>query len=93
MRRLSARHSGSVAAIQELPYNLKFSSAMYWANNINDTLSQRIDFRLAKTFYMPRVTGQLAMTVQHYVNDEPVLRTDNNIKDPNQFYVEAGLRF
>ncbi|WP_227497959.1 TonB-dependent receptor plug domain-containing protein [Marinobacter santoriniensis] len=93
MSRLSARHSGSVAAIQELPYNLKFSSAMYWANNINDTLSQRIDFRLAKTFYMPRVTGQLAMTMQHYVNDEPVLRTDNNIKDPNQFYVEAGLRF
>ncbi|WP_336368268.1 TonB-dependent receptor plug domain-containing protein [Marinobacter sp. C2H3] len=93
LSRLSAQHTGSVMAIQDLPHSFTFSSAMYWADRINGTLSQRIDFRLAKNFYIPQYTAEVAFTMQHYVNDEPVLRDDNNIEDPNQFFVEAGVRF
>lgn len=91
--RLSVKHSGSLALIQNLPFGLKGSTAYYWANKFKDTRFERIDFRLAKRFFQPRYSAEVALTVQHYINDEPIMSTDNNIEDQNQLFLEAGIRF
>lgn len=91
--RLSVRHSGSLALIQNLPFGLKGSTAYYWADKFRNTRFERIDFRLAKRIFQPRYSVELALTVQHYINDEPDLSTDNNIEDQNQLFMEAGIRF
>ncbi|WP_303289657.1 TonB-dependent siderophore receptor [Marinobacter sp. SS5-14b] len=92
LTRLSVRHSGSVAAIQDLPFGLKASSAFYWADEFN-TQFERIDARIAKRFFRADYTAELAFTLQHYLNREPELSGDNLIEDHNQFFLEAGVRF
>src|SRR5690554_1475666 len=47
--RLSLRHSGSLALIQNLPFGLKGSTAYYWADKFRNTRFERIDFRLARS--------------------------------------------
>lgn len=91
--RLSVRHSGSLAAIRELPLGFTLSGAMYWADELRASEFQRLDMRLAKSFYRSDFTGELALTMQHYIDEEPDLSSDNNIEDQNQFFVEAGIRF
>lgn len=91
--RLSARHSGSLALIQDLPFGLKGSTAYYWVDKFRNSRFERIDFRLAKRIFQPRYSAEIALTVQHYINEEPDMSTDNNIKDQNQFFLEAGTRF
>ena len=93
MGRLSARHSGSVALIQNLPFGLKGSAAYYWADQLKESHFERLDLRLAKTIIQPRYTVELAMTMQHYMNTDPDMSPDNNIEDQNQFFMEAGVRF
>ena len=92
LTRMSVRHSGSVAAIQDLPLGFRIASAFYWADEFN-TQFERIDTRLSKSFYGPRYSAELAFTLQHYLNRDPELSSDNNVEDHNQFFVEAGLRF
>ena len=92
LTRMSVRHSGSLAAIQDLPLGFRFASAFYWADEFN-TQFERIDTRVSKSFFGPRYSAELAFTVQHYLNRDPELSSDNNIEDHNQFFVEAGLRF
>jgi len=91
--RLSARHSGSIALIQNLPFGLKGSAAFYWADQLKESRFERLDLRLAKSFFQPRYTAELAMTVQHYMNTDPDMSIDNNIEDQNQLFLEAGIRF
>jgi len=91
--RLSARHSGSIAAIQQLPWNITAASAFYWADTFRNSQFERFDIRLAKQIIQPRYTVELAFAMQHYLNREFELSSDNNIADHNQFFVEAGLRF
>ncbi len=91
--RLSLRHSGSLALIQNLPFGLKGSTAYYWADKFRNTRFERIDFRLAKRIFQSRYSAELALTMQHYINSEPDISRDNNIADQNQFFIEAGLRF
>jgi len=91
--RLSARHSGSIAAIQRLPWNITAASAFYWADEFRNSQFERLDIRLAKQIIQPRYTAELAFVMQHYLNREFELSSDNNIADHNQFFVEAGLRF
>ena len=91
--RLSVRHSGSVAVIQDLPWGLKASAATYWADEFEYSEYQRLDFRLAKWIHQSSYTAELAFTMQHYVHDIPVLSEDNNINQANQFFFEAGVRF
>ncbi|HET8800458.1 MAG TPA: TonB-dependent receptor [Marinobacter sp.] len=91
--RLSVRHSGSLALIQELPFGLKGASAFYWADEFGGSRFERLDFRLAKRIFQPRYTAEIAFTMQHYLNEEPDLSADNNIKHQNQFFLEAGIRF
>jgi len=93
LTRLSVRHSGSLALIQDLPWGLKASSAFYWADEFGRSQFERIDARVAKRFYQPRYTAEVAFTMQHYLNREAELSSDNNIEDHNQFFVEAGVRF
>ena len=91
--RLSARHSGSIAAIQRLPWNITAASAFYWADEFRNSQFERLDTRLAKQLVQPRYTAEFAFVMQHYLNREFDLSSDNNIADHNQFFVEAGLRF
>ncbi|KPQ30041.1 MAG: iron complex outermembrane recepter protein [Marinobacter excellens HL-55] len=93
LTRMSVRHSGSVAVIHDLPWGLKASSAFYWADEFGRSQFERIDARIAKRIYQPRYTAELAFTMQHYMNRDPELSSDNNIKNHNQFFVEAGVRF
>lgn len=95
LTRMSTRHSGSFAIIQDLPFDVKTSSAFYWADEFLRTGNQfeRIDFRVAKQFVRTDYTAELALTMQHYLNREPELSSDNNIEDHNQFFLEAGVRF
>jgi len=95
LERMSVRHSGSLAIIQELPLDLTASSAFYWADEFNRKHEQfeRIDARLSKHFYGPRYNAELAFTMQHYLNREAELSSDNIIADHNQFFVEASLKF
>ncbi|HLV77031.1 MAG TPA: TonB-dependent receptor [Marinobacter sp.] len=92
LTRMSVRHSGSLAAIQELPLGFRIASAFYWADEFN-TQFERIDTRLSKQFYGPRYSAELAFILQHYLNREPELSSDNNIRNHNQLFVEAGLKF
>lgn len=91
--RLSVKHSGSLALIQNLPFGLRGSTAYYWADKFRNTRFERIDFRLAKRIFQPRYSAELALTVQHYINEEPDMSTDNNIEDQNQLFLEVGIRF
>ncbi|MBE0485651.1 TonB-dependent siderophore receptor [Marinobacter sp.] len=93
LTRMSVRHSGSLAVIQDLPWGLKASSAFYWADEFRRSQFERFDARIAKRLYQPRYTAELAFTMQHYLNRDPELSTDNNIKNHNQFFIEAGVRF
>lgn len=95
LARMSVRHSGSLAIIQDLPWNLKASSAFYWADEFNrrDEQFERIDARLSKQFFGPRYNAELAFTMQHYLNRETELSPDNIIADHNQFFVEASVKF
>lgn len=91
--RLSVKHSGSLALIQNLPLGLKGSTAYYWADKFRNSRFERIDFRLSKRIFQPRYSAEVALAVQHYINDEPDMSNDNNIEDQNQLFLEAGIRF
>lgn len=91
--RLSVRHSGSFAWIQELPFDLVSSTAFYFADEFRNGQFERADFRIARRIYQPRYSYELAFTMQHYLNDHPLLSPDNIVKERNQFFVEAGVRF
>lgn len=91
--RLTVEHSGSLAWIQNYPFDLTSATAFYWADSLKRNQFQRLDFRLAKAFHQPRFSYDLAFIMQHYLDDEPPQSEDNVIDDRNQFYVEAGLRF
>lgn len=91
--RLSARHSGSFAWIQELPLDLTSSAAFYWTNEVRNTRFERADFRLAKRVDALDYSYVLALTMQHYLNPKAWISPDNRIEDHNQFFLEAGIRF
>ena len=93
MGRLSVRHSGSFAWIQELPFDLTSSAAFYCADEFRRAQFERADFRLARQVFRTGYSYELALTMQHYLNREPTLSPDNIISDHNQFFVEAGVRF
>ncbi|MGC8118883.1 TonB-dependent receptor plug domain-containing protein [Marinobacter sp. VGCF2001] len=92
LTRMSVRHSGSVAAIQDLPAGFQWSGVFYWADEFNSQF-ERFDTRLVKQIIQPRYTAEIAIAMQHYLNRDYELSSDNNIKDHNQFFVEAGIRF
>lgn len=89
---MSVRHSGSLAVIQDLPAGFKWSGAFYWADEFN-TQFERFDTRLVKQIIQPRYTAEVALAMQHYLNRDPELSSDNNISNHNQFFVETSIRF
>ncbi|MDX1633606.1 MAG: TonB-dependent receptor [Marinobacter sp.] len=91
--RLTAEHSGSLAWIQRYAYDISSATAFYWTDSLKENQFQRIDFRLAKAFHQPRLSYELAFIMQHYMDDQPPQSVDNNIRDLNQYFVEASLRF
>ncbi|WP_372925858.1 TonB-dependent receptor plug domain-containing protein [Marinobacter sp.] len=91
--RLSVRHSGSLAWIQDLPFDLTSSTAFYFADEFRRSHFERADFRLARRVFASGYSYELALTMQHYLDRDPTLSPDNTVKDHNQFFVEAGVRF
>ncbi|MFC4259012.1 TonB-dependent receptor plug domain-containing protein [Marinobacter lacisalsi] len=91
--RLSVRHSGSVAWIQRYPADWNTALALYVADEFRSGPYQRADFRLAKTVHRSNLSYDIALIMHHYLNDNPLLSRDNNYKDRNQFFLEAGVRF
>ncbi|KPQ01611.1 TonB-dependent siderophore receptor [Marinobacter sp. HL-58] len=91
--RLSVRHSGSFTWIQDLPFDLTSSAAFYFADEFRRAHFERADFRLARRVHATGYSYELALTMQHYLNTDPTLSPDNIIRDHNQFFVEAGVRF
>ncbi|WP_227515517.1 TonB-dependent receptor plug domain-containing protein [Marinobacter salinus] len=93
LSRLSARHSGSFAWIQDLPLELTSSVSFYLAQEVRDTRFKRADFRLARRVDRSNYSYVLAFNVQHYIDQEAWISPDNIIKNSNQYFVEAGIRF
>ncbi len=91
--RLSVRHSGSFAWIQQLPFNLTSAATFYWADEFRRAQFERADFRIARRIFASNYSYELAFTMQHYLNRVPDLSPDNIIRNHNQFFVEAGVRF
>lgn len=91
--RLTVRHSGSVAWLQRYPADWNTALAWYVADEFRYGSYQRADFRLAKTVHRSNLSYDIALIVHHYLNDNPLLSRDNNYRDRNQFFLEAGVRF
>ncbi|MGM0569080.1 TonB-dependent receptor plug domain-containing protein [Marinobacter sp.] len=91
--RLSVRHTGSLSWIQRYPADWSSAVAWYVADEFRSGPYQRADLRVARTVHGPRMSYDVALIVQHYLNDNPLLSRDNNYRDRNQFFLEAGLRF
>ncbi|MFW5824940.1 MAG: TonB-dependent receptor plug domain-containing protein [Marinobacter sp.] len=91
--RLTVRHSGSVAWIQRYPRDWSSALAWYMADEFRSGPYQRADLRLAKTVHQPRLSYDFALILHHYLNDNPLLSRDNNYRDRNQVFLEAGVRF
>ncbi len=91
--RLSARHSGSVAWIQELPMGFSGAAVLYWTDEFRRDQFERADFRISRRIDQPTFSYELALTMQHYLVRDPATSPDNIIEDHNQFFVEAGIRF
>jgi iron complex outermembrane receptor protein len=92
--RLSVRHSGSFAWIQDLPFNLTSSAAFYFADEFRRSQFERLDLRLARHIFKTGYSYEFAVTMQHYLDkDTTDLSPDNIIRDHNQFFAEVGVRF
>ncbi|WP_165855093.1 TonB-dependent receptor plug domain-containing protein [Marinobacter sp. JSM 1782161] len=91
--RLTARHSGSFAWIQRFPRSVSASTAYYIASDLGEYRYQRIDLRLAKSFYLPRSTYELAAIMHYYPTDDPIMFPDNQYSDQTQFFLEASVKF
>ncbi|MEX0604424.1 MAG: TonB-dependent receptor [Marinobacter sp.] len=91
--RLTVRHSGSLAWIQRYGYDISSAVAYYFADEFKTGPFERLDLRLVKSVYTPRLSYEVAVVFQHYMNSNPILSRNNIIRDRNQFFIEAGLRF
>lgn len=91
--RLTAEHSGSFAWIQRYRNSISTSAAYYVARNLGEYKYDRMDFRVAKTFYQPQFTYELAAKLQHYPHDAPIMFRDNRYTDRTHYFFEAAVRF
>lgn len=93
--RMTVRHSGSIAWIQDWDYGLKSATSYYLANKFErrEQAFERLDFRLAKSLFGHRANYEVAFTIQHYFDSNPVLSPDNIIRDQNQFFLEGSVQF
>lgn len=93
--RMTVRHSGSFAWIQDWSWNIKSAASFYFTSKFERMQEefQRADFRLAKTVYGQHANYEVALTMQHYLNHEPTQSPDNIIKDQNQFFLEGSVQF
>lgn len=93
--RMTVRHSGSLAWIQDWPWDLKSATSFYFTSKFERMQQefQRADFRLAKTVFGRNANYEVAFTMQHYVNHEPTLSPDNIIRNRNQYFLEGSVQF
>lgn len=91
--RLTARHSGSFVWVQDYAYDISSAMAYYLVEEFRRGEFERLDLRLVKNVYTPRLNCDLAVIVQHYFHDRPPISGHNNLDDRNQIYLEAGVRF
>lgn len=90
---MSVRHTDSLSWIQRYPADWSSAVAWYVADEFRSGPYQRADLRVAKTVHGPQMSYDIALIVHHYLNNNPLLSRDNNYRDRNQFFLEAGVRF
>jgi iron complex outermembrane receptor protein len=95
LRRMTVRHSGSLAWIQDWTWGLKSATTVYLTSKFERMQQefQRVDLRLAKAFFGQNANYEVALTMQHYINDEPTLSSDNIIRNRNQYFLEGSVQF
>ncbi|ROT99652.1 TonB-dependent receptor [Marinobacter sp. R17] len=91
--RLTAENSGSFAWIQRFPRSVTTSAAYYIASDLGEYLYDRIDARVAKSFYLPHSTVELAAIMHYYPHDDPIMYPDNQYENQTQFFFEASVKF
>ncbi|MDC0663391.1 TonB-dependent receptor plug domain-containing protein [Marinobacter sp. SS21] len=91
--RLTARHSGSAVWVQQYGFDISSALAYYFVDEFRRGQFERADLRLVKNVYTPRLNYDVAVIFQYYLHDIPPISRNNIIKDRNQVFLEAGLRF
>ncbi|MDX1755545.1 MAG: TonB-dependent receptor [Marinobacter sp.] len=91
--RLTARHSGSLVWVQQYNFDISSALAYYFVDEFRRGQFERADLRLVKSVYTPRLNYDVAVIFQHYLHDTPPVSANNIIKDNNQVFLEAGVRF
>ncbi|MEH6565417.1 MAG: TonB-dependent receptor [Halopseudomonas sp.] len=93
-QRLTARNSGSAAWLRTWPARIESSLIYYGADQLNERRFERLDFRLAKGFAIgQRSQLNLALVLQHRLDDEALTWSENVYDDPNHYYLSAELNF
>jgi len=90
---LTAQHSGSAAWIHYFAEDVTSALSYYFADRLHVYPYERLDLRLAKSFYFRRQSYQLALILQHYITSNPIQYPDNNYDNQNQYAIEASARF
>lgn len=91
--RLTVRHSGSLAWLQRYARDYTSSVAFYFADEFRTGQFERLDLRVAKHFDRPGLNFDIALIIQHYLNDNPLLSPDNSYRNRNHVFVQAGMTF
>ena len=91
--KLTVQHSASAVWIQRYPFDISTSTGFYYIDQYRRNQYERLDLRVAKRVYTSRLNYDVAVIFQHYSGGEPPISRNNNIKNKNQFYIEAGVRF
>ncbi|UDL06928.1 TonB-dependent receptor plug domain-containing protein [Marinobacter sp. CA1] len=91
--RLTAEHSGSFVWVQRFGFDISSALAFYMADQLRRGDFQRVDLRLVKNVYTPRINYDVAVIFQHYLHGIPPLSRNNILSNDHQVFVEAGVRF
>tara|TARA_R110002033_G_scaffold53813_7_gene102007 strand:- start:1755 stop:2996 length:1242 start_codon:yes stop_codon:yes gene_type:complete len=93
-QRLTARNSGSAAWIRSWPAGIESSLIYYGADQLNERRFERVDTRLEKEFALgQRSHLNLALVLQHRLDDEPLTWDENRYESQNHYYLSAELHF
>ncbi|SDR93286.1 iron complex outermembrane recepter protein [Halopseudomonas sabulinigri] len=93
-QRLTARNSGSAAWLHSWPAQIESSVIYYGADQLNERRFERLDLRLAKDFDIGQASQlNLALVVQHRLDDEALTWSENLYDSRNHYYLSAELNF
>lgn len=93
-RRLTAKHSGSVAWLRQWPASIHTSVMYYGADQLNERRFERLDSRIEKHVQLSDKSSlNLALTWQYRLDDEALTWEENRFDDRSHYYFSAELNF